>query len=163
MSLVNSWLIQQTGYQCYDEAPFAMNHATIANSDEVILQNRKNGILLYLTTNRMLLGVNIADIEQVILVRPPNLVHAIVQAMGRAGRLLSSGQRKMSLIYILFNSQDLGQNVEGMSDEIRSLCLSTQTCLKEMLRKMFVGAYPSNLVPGGDKCCSVCDRNNVNI
>ena len=63
MSLVISWLIQQTGYQCYDEAPFAMNHATIANSDEVILQNRKNGILLYLTTNRMLLGVNIADIE----------------------------------------------------------------------------------------------------
>ena len=158
MALVNSWLITTTGYQTYDDSPFAMNHATLSTSDEAMLMRRKNKILLYLTTNRMLLGVDLADILQIIIVRPPNLVHAILQAMGRAGRLLRSGMRRKALTYILFNAQDLGGNVLGMTDQMREICRSSDTCVKKVLRQMFVGSYSSALVPGAVECCSSCDR-----
>ena len=158
MALVNSWLITTTGYQTFNDSPFAMNHATLSTSDEAMLQRRKNKILLYLTTNRMLLGVDLADILQIIIVRPPNLVHAILQAMGRAGRLLRSGMRRKALTYILFNAQDLGGNVVGMTDEIREICRSTDTCVKKVLRQVFVGNYSWALVPGAVECCSSCAR-----
>ena len=52
------------------------------------------------------LGVDIPGLKQVIMVRPPSLEHAIVQASGRAGRLTQSGQRAFTLTYILYNAQD---------------------------------------------------------
>ena len=41
-----------------------MNHSSLSRSDEVVLERRKDDILLYLTTNRMLLGVHIPDLLQ---------------------------------------------------------------------------------------------------
>ena len=47
------------------------------------------------------------------------------------------------MISLLFNSQDLA--VKGMSEEIKALCRSKDRCLKELLRKTFVGDYSVNL------------------
>ena len=53
----------------------------------------------------MLLGVDLKDVQQVFLVRPPNLEHSLVQAMGRAGRMSVAGTRSRTLLYILYNAQ----------------------------------------------------------
>ena len=95
----------------------------------------------------------------------------LYQAMGRAGRITAAGERTYSLLYILYNSQaqftnilchsnsqDLGRNMRGMSDGVRQLCLSTQTCLRSLLKKRFVGGYAANSMPTRGFCCSVCDK-----
>ena len=93
---VNSWLIGETGLQTLDETPWCMNHASLDASDDAVLMARKEKYDLFLTTNRflivtiygckvednlcrMLLGVDIPDVQQIILVRPPNKEHSIVQ------------------------------------------------------------------------------------
>ena len=94
----------------------------------------------------------------------------LVQAMGRAGRVSASGTRARTLLYILYNSQvllglnllsqviqDLGKNVKDMSGVVRTLCKSTDTCLKAILRKSFVGTYASDVQEQKDFCCSICD------
>ena len=107
------------------------------------------------------------------MVRPPNLEHAVVQvdilqltiikamfvltaqAMGRAGRLTSTGQRGFSLLYLLYNAQDLGANVAGLSRVVDQLCRG-EGCKKLLLRSSFVGEYAAELTPG-ENCCSACD------
>ena len=79
MGLTNSYLIRETGERTYDTSPFAMNHSSLSTTDEMMINSKQGGIHLYLTTNRMLLGVNIPGMRHVIMVRPPNLQHAVVQ------------------------------------------------------------------------------------
>lgn len=80
------------------------------------------------------------------------------QALGRAGRITATGARRHTLLYVLFNSQDLGRNVRDMTEGMRQLCLSSTTCLRELLKKRFVGNYVSSSVPSPGFCCSVCDK-----
>lgn len=77
--------------------------------------------------------------------------------MGRAGRLLESGKREQSIIYILFNDQDLGRNRKQLTESVRQICRSKDTCLNRLLKDMFVGDYPVDNQPSRGACCSVCD------
>ena len=77
--------------------------------------------------------------------------------MGRAGRLLESGKREQSIVYILFNDQDLGKNKKQLSDNVRQICRSKDKCINRLLKDMFVGNYPVDGQPNRDACCSVCD------
>ena len=71
---------------------------------------------------------------------------------------MASGDRVRTVLYILFNSQDLGNNIGGMSDAVRKLCMSDTTCLREILKESFEGEYTSLAGPGlVGACCSVCD------
>ena len=79
MSLVASYLITSTGYKTGDVAPFCQNHAAVSKTDETVMLRRKAEYLLFLTTDRMLLGTDIPGLRKVILVRPPDTEHAIVQ------------------------------------------------------------------------------------
>ena len=128
---------------------------------------------LFISWHRMLLGVDIPDVQQIVMLRPPNMEHSVVQvsshpqywtlfkpvqqAMGRAGRLTASGARTRTLLYVLFNSQDLGSNVKGMTDGMRQLCLSSDTCLRALLKRKFVGEYDAGNVAIPGFCCSVCE------
>ena len=76
--------------------------------------------------------------------------------MGRAGRLTSTGQRGFSLLYLLYNAQDLGANVTGLSRGVEQLCRG-DGCKKLLLRSSFVGDYAAELTPD-EKCCSACDQ-----
>ena len=78
--------------------------------------------------------------------------------MGRAGRMNASGTRTRTLLYVLFNSQDLGSNVKGMTEGMRQLCLSADTCLRVLLKRKFVGEYHSSSATTAGFCCSVCDK-----
>ena len=90
--------------------------------------------------------------------RPPNTLHAIVQASGRAGRLLHSGEREATVTYVLYNDQDLGSNVKGMSDAVRNLCRSQDKCLQQIVKQTFLGSYSWEPATNSFDCCSVCDK-----
>ena len=98
------------------------------------------------------LGVDIPGLKQVIMVRPPSLEHAIVQASGRAGRLTQSGQRAFTLTYILYNAQDCTGLPESMVELLKG-----SRCVKQCLRSQFEGVYSSELVSGSSRCCNRCD------
>ena len=158
MMMINSWLYQQTGYSTCDESPYVMNHATVADTDQAFMLVRSGEILMWLTTNRMLLGGDLRDIDMILMVQPPNMPHAVMQAIGRSGRKLQSGRRRRSLTYVLFNSQDLGGNVTDMTEEVRKLCLTQGVCRKKIMREIFLGDYSVPLTEGQVNCCDVCDR-----
>ena len=159
MAEINSWLMKETGYKLNSDAPFVMSHASLPSCDEAVIQHRRSDILLFLTTSRLLLGVNIPGVNLIIMVRPPSQQHALIQACGRAGRLLPTGQRETSMIMVLYNAQDLG--VKGMSPAVRDLCNNTTSCLREQLRSDFVGEYAScNTSSGLSWCCNNCDKSS---
>ena len=79
MTWVHAWLARETGTRRCDVAPFVMVHSKIGESDENTIDARSDKIRLYLTTNRLLLGVDISGVSVVILVRPPDVMHAILQ------------------------------------------------------------------------------------
>ena len=176
MCEINGWLISQLGSGRYDTSLFCMNHSSVSKSGQAIMQARIGSYLLILTTSRMLLGLDVPGLQQVILVtvvnkvyrswghlfcnickkgtkahrnnvcifswsreifqlvsismttrsssgsligvyfifihhlsvRPPDTLHAIVQAGGRAGRLLHSGEREATVTYVLYNDQGSG-------------------------------------------------------
>ena len=53
--------------------------------------------------------------------------------------------------------QDLGRNVKDMSNVVRSLCKSSNTCLRTILKRSFVGNYSSSVQQHTDFCCDICD------
>ena len=79
MAKCNSYLIGMTGKRTYDTTPWAMNHSSLSNTDDLVIHSRRDKYKLFLSTNRMLLGVDIPGVQHVVLVRPPNLPHAVVQ------------------------------------------------------------------------------------
>lgn len=138
--------------------PYVMNHGAVGEATDKDIVDRKDDIKLFLTTSKMIMGVDLNDIQIVIFVRPMNQLQHIVQGAGRAGRKKSSGTRKRVLTYILYNSQDLGGNVPGLEDTVRSFC-TTLECMKVQLRNHFDGDN------GGERsgstplewCCGNCD------
>ena len=76
-----------------------------------------------------------------------------MQAAGRGGRNMGNGQRKRVLFYLLFNRNDIGNNVPGLSTEVREFC-ETKGCLKLYLQKYFGVTSPKSSDPSW--CCSNC-------
>ena len=134
--------------------PFVMCHGALGKATDENIVKRKNEIKLFLSTSKMLMGVDLLDIQIVIFVRPMNQLQHILQGAGRAGRRKVDGSRKRVLVYLLFNSQDLGGNVPGLEDSVRTFCTS-KTCLKVQLRKHFDGDCEVSGSP--QWCCSNCD------
>ena len=56
MVMVNSHLLNALGVQYYDTSAWAMNHASLSNTDETVLGARKGDYDLYLTTNRQIIN-----------------------------------------------------------------------------------------------------------
>ena len=161
MAWIHAWLAKQTGVQVCDSAPFVMIHSKIGESDDDVMEARREDIKLYLVTNRFLLGVDISSISVIIIVRPPNMAHTIVQAMGRSGRRSSvhPGLRPMSITYLLYNASDLA--VKGISEDVKQICASSDMCSRQLLRKLFVGEYTDTIQEGGVHCCRSCDRKRL--
>jgi len=155
--MVHSWLARETGFRLCDDAPFVQNHSSIPASDDAVIAARSDKILCWLTTNRMLLGRDIPGVKIVIMVRPPDMIHSVVQAMGRAGRRdqTAPGMRAVSIFYLLFNSQDIGSNMKGMSEEVRRLCVGKECSIK-LLRGEFFGENRSEVKKNNVRCCGNC-------
>ena len=96
------------------EAPFVQVTSSVGPITESMIEKR-NDISLYISTTKMLMGVDIPGIAIVIFLRPLNMVHYIAQGAGRGGRRLgdNSGMRQRVVAYLLWNNSDIGNNVKG--------------------------------------------------
>ena len=133
--------------------PFVMNHSGTGKATCKSFKERKDDISLYVTTSKMLMGVNLSNIQVVVFVRPLNMLHYVVQGGGRGGRKEISGKRSKVVVYILYNPADMAGNVPGLSADVREFC-STGDCLKNFLRKYFDN---EDKVLKSDWCCNICD------
>ena len=143
--------------------PFVMNHSGCGKITAENILDRRNNISLFITTTKMLLGIDISDIQIIIFVRPLNQLHYLLQGAGRAGRRQASGKTRKVLVYVLHNSSDVANTVPGMSSEVKMFC-SASTCLKVVLSKHFqIGQESENsrVRADGSWCCSVCDEQTI--
>ena len=139
-----------------------MNHSSLLPLTAKILEERSSDISLYLSSNKMLLGIDLANIDVIIFLRPYDQPSALVQGGGRGGRKSESGKRRMVQVYQLFNSQDLGKQHKSMSPMMRKICLSKE-CTRNLLTSFFVGNSQEKAVPipvYPSHCCHNCDREN---
>ena len=135
--------------------PFVMNHSGLGPITSKNIIDRKNDITLFLSTSKMLMGIDIESIDVVVFVRVLSMLHYILQGAGRGGRRSTKfpGKRRKVIVYILYNSSDIAANVPGLSVEVREFC-KTQECLKKFLKKYF---DKNDIVEENDWCCSNCD------
>ena len=155
-------LMELTNYRYKDcrDSPFVMNHSSLLPPTEKVLAERASDISLYLSSNKMLLGIDLAKIDVVIFLRPYNQVAALVQGGGRGGRRMENGKRRRVIVYQFFNSQDFTTQNRLMSPDMKRICLS-RDCTRDLLKNYFVG----NSEQGGegelrdkDHCCHNCDK-----
>ena len=59
--------------------PFVMNHGGLGPATIKNIIARKNDISLFLSTSKMLMGIDIEEISVIVFVRPMNMLHYIVQ------------------------------------------------------------------------------------
>ena len=135
----NSYLRKETGHRTLDTAPFAMNHSSLSESDNNVLMARRDQFSCYLTSPRqvfwpksihdlsfrMLLGVDVAGFQQIILVRPPNLLHSVVQVIHNC--LISIGKVVNFHLYRLWAEQE-GSRLQDREPRLLSMSSSTRRC-----------------------------------
>ena len=142
------------------DSPFVMNHSCLLPPTEKVLAERSSEISLYLSSNKMLLGIDLPRIDVVIFLRPYNQIAALVQGGGRGGHRTETGKRRKVVVYQFYNSQDLTSKNQLMSPGMRRLCLGN-TCTREFLKTYFVGsggeAAGKKLGEEEDHCCHNCD------
>lgn len=161
---IHSRIMELTKFRFKDckDAPFVMNHASLLPVTEKVLAERASEISLYLSSNKMLLGIDLDKIDVVIFIRPYNQLAALVQGGGRGGRRNANGKRSTVQVYQLFNSQDLTSRNKLMSPAMRNICFSTE-CTRKQLVEYFVGNSEPHLEVDldGRRCCHSCDMKLV--
>ena len=163
LGAIYSRLMELTRYRYKDcrTSPFVMNHSSLLPPTEKVLAERSSEISLYLSSNKMLLGIDLAKIDVVIFLRPYNQVAALVQGGGRGGRRMENGKRRRVQVYQFFNSQDFTSQNKLMSPDMKRICLS-QECTRVLLKDYFVG-NSEEMEEDGTKeenhCCHNCDKN----
>ena len=149
---INDFLCEQLPELAGDPGtcPWVVNFSGIGSATAKSIRDRKD-ITLYLTTAVMMMGIDLDKVEIVGMVRPFSMLHNLVQACGRGGRKTERMGRQRVVFYLLFNRNDIGENVD-ISPAVREFCLTTE-CLKKALMVYF-GAQGDT---GGEWCCSNCD------
>ena len=161
LGAIYSRLMELTNYQYRDcrDCPFVMNHASLLPITEKVIAERSKEISLYLSSNKMLLGIDLDKIDVIIFLRPYNQLAALVQGGGRGGRRMENGKRRRVQVYQFFNSQDFTVQNKQMSMDMKRVCLSKE-CTRMLLKEYFVGDSEENKNMKVDKnhCCHNCDN-----
>ena len=136
--------------------PYVMNHIGLGPITTQNIIDRRNQITLFLSTSKMLLGIDIESIDVIVFVRVLSMLHYVVQGAGRGGRRSCQfpGMRRKVIVYILYNSSDVAANVPGLSVEVRQFC-KTEGCLKKFLKKYFDN---DDSIEETDWCCGNCNK-----
>ena len=152
-------LMELTNYKYKDcrDSPFVLNHASLLPPTEMVLARRASEISLYLSSNKMLLGIDLDRVDVVIFLHPYNQPAALIQGGGRGGRRNDSNMRRRVQVYQLYNAQDLASSKKQMSPMMRDICL-TGECTRKLMRNFFVGTNEED-GSKADKysCCHNCD------
>ena len=144
-------------YSNCTDAPFVMNHSSLLPPTEKVLAERVDEICLYLSSNKMLLGIDLPDIDIVIFIRPYNQLAALVQGGGRGGRKIGNGKRRRVQVYQLFNNQDFASQNKLMSSDMKRICLSNE-CTRKLLKEYFIGDSSEDIQVSSELCCHNCDK-----
>lgn len=154
-------LMAATNYQFKDcrDAPFVMNHSSLLPPTEKVIEDRVSEISLYLSTNKMLMGVDLPNIDIIIFLRPFNHLAALIQGAGRGGRKRGDGLRSSVQVYQFYNTQDFTSNNREMSADMRRICESKH-CTRALLEDYFAGESKSKQrnVKDPHSCCHNCDK-----
>ena len=158
---IYSRLMELTHYRYKDcrDSPFVMNHASLLPPTEEVLSRRSQDISLYLSSNKMLLGIDLPDIDVIIFLRPYNQLAALLQGGGRGGRRMENGKRRRVQVYQLFNSQDFTTQNKQMSPDMKRVCFSKK-CTRSLLKEYFVDNSEEQVEEGkvaAGFCCHNCD------
>ena len=151
--------MELTNYRFKDcrDSPFVLNHASLLPPTEQVLARRSSEISLYLSSNKMLLRIDLERVDVVIFLQPFNQPAALVQGGGRGGRKTDTNMRRRVQVYQFFNSQDLSSSNKLMAPMMRNICLSTD-CTRELLKDYFVG---NSEITAREvdrySCCHNCD------
>ena len=153
--------MELTDFQYFDcrDSPFVMNHSSLLPTTEKVLTDRAREISLYLSSNKMLMGIDLPDIDVVIFLRPYNQLAALVQGGGRGGRKLGNGKRRHVQVYQFYNNQDFPLQNRLMSPDMKRVCRSHE-CTRKLLKDYFVGDSEDGKVVDQGYCCHNCDRLN---
>ena len=161
LGAIYTHVMDMTGHKFKDcrDAPFVMSHSSLLPPTEKVIAERVNEISLYLSSNKMLMGIDLPQIDIVIFARPYNQLAALLQGGGRGGRKMENGMRKRVVVYQLFNSQDLTSQNKLMSPDVRRLCQSKE-CTRALLEDFFVGNSEKRPTLSADPkfCCHNCDE-----
>jgi superfamily II DNA helicase RecQ len=139
-----------------ENPPWVINWSEVGNVTKNVI-GKKDNISMWITTCLMEMGLDIDDVQVVIMVRPPTRLHALIQSWGRAGRLQKDGTRKLVVCIVLWNNHDVASNIAGMTEEMAQFCKNKDgRCLRELLAEYFY--CPETCLPAVEKrlCCSVC-------
>ena len=140
-----------------ETCPWVTNYSSIGpHTAEKIrerTQNEDSNIYLYITTSVMLFGLDIKNVDIVIMFSPFNSLNSFLQAAGRAGRRQGDGRRRKSLIYCLYNGTDIRKGTP-MEQEVKDICKSA-TCLKDRISP-FYSLSKLSLSQSKNWCCSAC-------
>ena len=153
--ILNDFLGQQLPSFAENEknAPWFFNHSSRTARDKIMLNQRNaDGYLpLIICTPCNLMGLNYKSIDQIVMYKPYEHLHDILQASGRGGRRLSNQSRPKLVFYLLFNDKDLSSS--KVDDSVKKFCNSTK-CLKETLSQFFGFTFKQL---NSQWCCSSCD------
>ena len=142
-------------------SPFVMNHSCLLPPTEKVLTERASEISLYLSSNKMLLGIDLPKIDFVIFLRPYNQLAALVQGGGRGGRRMENGMRRKVQVYQFFNSQDFTSQNKLMSPDMQRTCISEE-CTRDLLRDYFAAnSAPHEAAQDPSHCCHNCDMRRL--
>ena len=157
-----SHLRRMTGHSTAASSFFVTVHSEVRPGTEKTILSRRDEILTYLSSNKMLLGLDLKSIDIVIFIQPYNMVAAPVQGGGRGGRKQGNGFRETVQVYQLWNAEDLTQNNKLMSHSMRTLCKTgASSCTRELLSDHFHLSDGRDIrkvvasAPMG--CCHYCD------
>ena len=158
---INEFLLEKLGHldivRDPDRVPWVINWTNAGNVTIQKIRERSSrpdgGIYLYITTTVMLLGLNLKDIEIVILFSPFNNLNSLVQAAGRAGRRGDDGLRCKSVLYALYNHSEIRTNLPNFDNNVREFYKSNK-CLKKFISNAFSSSTFYNQY--SDWCCSNC-------
>jgi hypothetical protein len=160
LGAIYSHLMYVTQHQYKDcrDSPFVMNHSCLLPPTEKVLAERVSEISLYLSSNKMLLGIDLPRIDIVIFLRPYNQLAALVQGGGRGGRRMENGLRSRVQVYQLYNSQDFTTQNKLMSLDMKRICQS-QECTRLLLEDYFAASSEPKEKEAQDPnhCCHSCD------
>jgi late competence protein required for DNA uptake (superfamily II DNA/RNA helicase) len=159
MVAVHSHLRRLTGQCSAKTADFVMVHSDLTPPTERVIVSRMKDITVFLATTRMLLGLDLAEMDMVIFAQPFDDVAALLQGGGRGGRKRVGGTRSTVQLYQLYNGEDLTKRNKKMTIEMRSLCRAGETaCPRDTLRQRYaMGQVVQEQGERGDTCCHYDD------
>ena len=135
---INDYLTDQLSDFASNEknTPWVLNFADKGKRSKDSMRKRidEGSLPLIIATHCMLYGLNLNDIDNVIMLKPFSSLSDFLQASGRAGRRLQNNTRKKSSFYLLYNEHDLA--TKHVTISVKNF-VQSKSCLKEQLARQF--------------------------